>query len=113
MPEHITREDLRRRMEAGEVTVVEATPSRFYEEQHLPGAINIDHLDIAAEAPARLPDRSAPVVTYCDHLRCQNPSSAARRLEALGYTSVLEYAEGKDDWVAAGLPTEAGPEPAA
>jgi CBS domain-containing protein len=31
---------------------------------------------------------------------------AAARLESFGFTDVYEYAPGKDDWAAAGLPTE-------
>lgn len=31
---------------------------------------------------------------------------AAWRLEALGYTQVYDYVDGKSDWLAAGLPTE-------
>ena len=31
---------------------------------------------------------------------------AARELAALGYTNVREYAEGKQDWIRAGLPAE-------
>jgi rhodanese-related sulfurtransferase len=34
---------------------------------------------------------------------------AAAELRRLGYTNVRQYVEGKDGWVAAGLPTEAGP----
>ena len=37
-----------------------------------------------------------------------NSEIAARRLSTLGYTNVREYAEGKEDWVNAGLPVERG-----
>ncbi len=33
---------------------------------------------------------------------------AAWRLEAFGYTEVYDYAVGKSDWLAAGLPTDGG-----
>jgi len=32
--------------------------------------------------------------------------NAARELAALGYTNVRDYAEGKSDWMNAGLPVE-------
>ena len=32
--------------------------------------------------------------------------NAARELAALGYTNVRDYAEGKQDWIDAGLPVE-------
>jgi rhodanese-related sulfurtransferase len=31
---------------------------------------------------------------------------AARELAAMGYTNVRDYAEGKQDWIDAGLPVE-------
>jgi rhodanese-related sulfurtransferase len=59
-------------------------------------------------APALLPDRSAEIVVYCANAACKNSAIAAARLEALGYTRVSTYHEGKDDWIAAGLPVETG-----
>ncbi len=57
-------------------------------------------------APRLLPDRSAHIVVYCSSRACQNSPQAARRLVALGYENVYDYEEGKQDWIAAGLPTE-------
>ena len=46
-------------------------------------------------------------MTYCASLTCRNSEIAANKLIALGYTNVREYAEGKADWIEAGLPVEA------
>jgi len=106
MPSTISRDELKAAIDRGEVTVVEALPAMYFEKEHIPGAININHDEIDAKAPELLPDKDAAIVTYCASLSCQNSEAAARRLEALGYTNVREYAEGKADWTAAGLPTE-------
>ena len=53
--------------------------------------------------------RNIEIVTYCSNLGCRNSGIAQAKLEALGYTNVAKYAEGKQDWVEAGLPTESGP----
>jgi rhodanese-related sulfurtransferase len=45
-------------------------------------------------------------VTYCASLTCRNSEIAANKLIALGYTNVRDYAEGKADWIEAGLPVE-------
>jgi rhodanese-related sulfurtransferase len=44
--------------------LVEVLPSKEYDEEHLPGAVNIplSHLDASA---ARQLDRGRPVVVYC------------------------------------------------
>jgi rhodanese-related sulfurtransferase len=103
----ITRDALKAKLDAGEpVTVMEALPAKYFRHAHLPGAINIPHDEIDARAPDLLPDKDAEVVVYCASLPCKNSEIAARRLVELGYTKVREYAEGKKDWVDAGLPVE-------
>jgi rhodanese-related sulfurtransferase len=108
MTNTITREELRDAIEAGEVTVVEALPANYYEDAHLPGAINIPHTEVRALAPALLPDKEAAIVTYCASTTCPNSELAAIVLTKLGYTNVREYVEGKADWQEAGLPLEHG-----
>lgn len=106
MVDPITREELKQRIDAGEVTLVEALPAQYFESGHLPGALNINHDEVRAKASALLPDKHALIVTYCASTTCQNSTAAARQLEALGYTNVREYVEGKSDWQEAGLPLE-------
>jgi rhodanese-related sulfurtransferase len=100
----ITRAELREQIEVDAVTIVEALPAEYYEQGHLPGAINIPHTEVRALAPALLPDKDAPIVVYCANLPCPNSGIAAHVLTKLGYTDVRDYAEGKADWEEAGLP---------
>jgi rhodanese-related sulfurtransferase len=104
----ITREELRSAIDRGEVAVAEALGASYFEEAHLPGAVNLPHDRVDELAPALLPDKHATVVVYCANLPCQNSAMAARRLVQLGYTDVYEYEEGKQDWIEAGYPTESG-----
>ena len=105
----ITREELRARLDGGEeVIIVETLGPKYYEDAHLPGAINIPHTEVDELAPRLLPDKSAEVVVYCSNRACQNSPQAARRLAALGYENVYDYEEGKQDWISAGLPIERG-----
>jgi rhodanese-related sulfurtransferase len=108
MTNTITREELRDAIDAGDVTVVEALPANYYEDAHLPGAINIPHTEVRALAPALLPDKDAAIVTYCANTPCPNSGIAATVLTKLGYTDVREYVEGKQDWSDTGLPLEHG-----
>lgn len=105
----ITRDELKARLDRGEeVVLVEALGPKYYEEAHLPGAINIPHTEVDALAPEMLPDRSAQIVVYCSNRACQNSPQTARRLDSLGYENVYDYEEGKQGWIEAGLPTESG-----
>ncbi len=102
----ISRDDLKARIDAGTVTVVDALGGDHWAKQHLPGAVAITPGEVDALAPAVLPDRRAPIVTYCTGPSCPNSGQVADRLTALGYTDVRKYREGIEDWAGASLPTE-------
>jgi rhodanese-related sulfurtransferase len=103
----ITREELKVMLDRGApVTIVEALPEMYFRKAHLPGAINIPVEQIDELAPRLLPNREAEIVVYCANLPCPSSEMAARRLIALGYSNVREYAEGKQDWLEAGYPME-------
>ena len=104
----IGRTELEQLMSSGLVTVLEALPPAYHAREHIPGALNMPHDHVDELAPVLVPDRSATIAVYCSNTACQNSTIAARRLEQLGYTDVRKYAEGKEDWIAAGLPVEAG-----
>lgn len=108
MVDLITRDELRAGIDAGTLTVVDTLGGEYYAKQHLPGAIALVEAEVDARAPEVLPDRAAPIVTYCSNPSCPNSHRVAERLVALGYTNVRKYREGIEDWVAAGLPVETG-----
>jgi len=109
MTNEITREELKAKLDReDEFVLVEALPPRYYEDAHLPGAINIPHNRVGELAPSLLPDKSVEIVVYCSNKACQNSPQAARRLTALGYENVRDFEEGKQYWIEAGLPVESG-----
>lgn len=63
MPKEIDRDQLRTLLDGG-AQLVEVLPSSEYEEDHLPGAINLPLRRLDAEAVDVL-DRSRPVIVYC------------------------------------------------
>lgn len=103
----ISREELQLRTSGPDAPIlVEALPSRYFSEGHLPRALNINFDEIRERAGALLPDRTAPIVVYCASPTCTNSDKAAVQLRALGYSDVSVYKGGKADWQAAGLPLE-------
>lgn len=106
MTEKITRAELEILIDEGRVTVVDAVPASNYDQLHLPGAVNLVEDDVDTRAADLLPDKSAPIVTYCSNVSCNNSQAVASRLARLGYTDVHKYAEGIQDWTEHGLPTE-------
>jgi rhodanese-related sulfurtransferase len=60
---NIDRDELRELVERG-AQLVEVLPREEYEEEHLPGAINLPLRRLEAEA-RRVLDPSRPVIVYC------------------------------------------------
>lgn len=63
MPGSIARDEVLRLL-GEEAQLVEVLPREEYEEEHLPGAINIPLKGLDRETTAQL-DRVAPVIVYC------------------------------------------------
>ncbi len=63
MPTEIHRDDVRRLAAVG-AQLVEVLPPQEYEEEHLPGAVNIPLKRLNAETATQL-DRDRPVIVYC------------------------------------------------
>jgi rhodanese-related sulfurtransferase len=63
MPTPVDREEVQRLLAAG-VQLVEVLPRAEYEEEHLPGAINIPLKELDRETTRRL-ERERPVIVYC------------------------------------------------
>lgn len=109
MTKHISREELKAKMDRGEdFILIDTLPAAAFEKGHLPGAIHIVSDNIIAEAPRRIPDKDTEIVVYCANTACKRSEKSAERLESLGYTNVTDYVEGKADWSDGGLPLEVG-----
>ena len=105
----ISRETLQQKIESGaDFVLVDALSPMSYATSHLPGAINLPPESVDGRAQRRIPDRSTEVIVYCSDEACNSSVIVANRLLELGYENVSHYAEGKNDWVEAGLPLEGG-----
>jgi rhodanese-related sulfurtransferase len=63
MPTSVDRDDVRRLLAAG-AQLVEVLPAAEFEEEHLPGAINIPLKELDRETTRQL-ERERPVIVYC------------------------------------------------
>jgi rhodanese-related sulfurtransferase len=108
-PGQISREGLRQKIESGEeFALVDALSPISYARSHLPGAINLPPKSVDGRAQRRIPDYETEVIVYCSDANCDSSVLVANELIELGYRNVRHYADGKNDWVAAGLPLEGG-----
>jgi len=83
--EPVEQDDLVRRVQAGEVTVIDVRPTAEFDAGHLPGAVSIP-LD---ELQARLEElpRNRAVVAYCRGPYCVMSFDATALLRARGFTA--------------------------
>jgi rhodanese-related sulfurtransferase len=63
MPQDVDREELQRLVGQG-AQLAEVLPSDEYEEEHLPGAVNLPLRKLETDADSLL-DRRRPVIVYC------------------------------------------------
>ncbi len=62
----IGREELKAKIDRGDdVVLVETLDPEYYEDAHLPGALNLPPDRIGELAPQILPDKDANIVVYC------------------------------------------------
>lgn len=97
--------ELLRRVETGDVVLLDVRPRPEYDAAHLPGALHIP-LDELAARLSELP-RDREVVAYCRGQYCALAHDAVRLLNANGLTA-RRATDGVLEWRLAGLPVETG-----
>lgn len=92
----IGHDEARRLLACDAVTVIDVrTPGEYEQLGHLPNAWLIP-VDLAASAPAVLPDDGRPVLVYCEH--GVRSVAASQLLVAAGIPEVLNLAGGLARW---------------
>lgn len=103
--EPIGTAELRRRLKAGDVTVLDVRPASEYRSGHIPGALSVP----ARELKRRLAEipRDRPVVAYCRGPYCVLAVDALEVLRRHGFEG-RRYAGGLPGWRASGQRVAAG-----
>lgn len=103
----ITAEELAKMQEKGEKFVlIDSRGGKYFDGEMIKGAVNLpaDKTDEKSLA-AIVPDKSAKIVFYCTNHDCPASAKAAHKAIKLGYTNVVKYSGGFDEWKSKGLPT--------
>ena len=86
----VSAEEAKERMESTEEYVLlDVRTEEEYAEEHINGALFIPDYDLAARAPAELPDKSVLILIYCRSGR--RSASSAHLLASMGYTRVVDF----------------------
>lgn len=104
--EPLTREELQRRIDAGEdLLILDVRPREEYLAGHIPAAVSVPVDELQRRLAELPPDRQ--VVAYCRGPYCAFAPDAVRFLRRQGLDArALE--DGLPEWSAAGLPLEVG-----
>jgi rhodanese-related sulfurtransferase len=94
-------DELRRRLEADSLVVVDVRPALEYQAGHIPDARSIP-IDELADRLAELP-RNSTIVAYCRGPYCVFADEAVALLREQGYTA-YRLTAGLPDWRAQGYP---------
>lgn len=104
--EPVTRQDLRRRLAAGEdLVILDVRPGDEFRSRHLPGAISIPLDELRLRLDELPQDRQ--IVAYCRGPYCAFAPEAVALLRSRGLEA-RRLADGLPEWAADGLPTEGG-----
>ena len=97
--------DLFHALEAGEhIFVIDARKESAYEQEHIPGSINLPHRKMNHENTSHL-DKTVLYVTYCDGIGCNASTKGALNMTRLGF-KVKELIGGIEWWKKDGYATE-------
>ncbi|MFO8099043.1 MAG: rhodanese-like domain-containing protein [Salinibacter sp.] len=83
--------------------LINTLPRAAHEAKHIPGSVNVPVDDIE-RVKTLAPNTNAPIVVYCANADCDASPTAARHLEAMGYTNVVDFEDGYAGWRRAGFP---------
>jgi len=101
----LTRDELVKRMDTGEVVLIDVRPESEFRAGHIPGArsIPLEHLEarLGTLSPAN------DVVAYCRGPYCMLSVDAVAALRARGIPAA-RLEDGFPEWKAAGLPVQVG-----
>lgn len=105
----IDLDEARRFVESG-ARVIDARRKDEYDAGHIPGAILFDYFDMGTYRDQVLAvlSNEFEIMVYCSEPTCDDSELLAKELYALGFTKLLVFKGGFEEWSAAGFPVEGG-----
>jgi len=92
--------------------ILDARSAPFFEQGHVPGALNLARDNFAADyrrlSPILKGMNDKPIIVYCAGGYCHDSRMVAGALMTLGFDNVRVFTGGWDEWTAANLPVSTG-----
>jgi rhodanese-related sulfurtransferase len=111
-PPTVRLDEFRSAVDSKSVLILDARPSVFFEQGHVPGALNLARDDFAHDyrtlAGVLQNAHDKPIIVYCSGGDCHDSRLVAKALLNLGFSNVRVFTGGWDEWSTAGLPASKG-----
>ena len=95
--------------QGGNLLILDAQADWFYEQEHIPGALNLPNEELHKHYPLLKEKigKAKHVVVYCADKNCANSKILALALRKLGHVNISVYSGGLKEWKASGKETKA------
>lgn len=102
-------QDVLRKERSNIVLINVLSPSAF-EEEHIPHSVNIpaESDDFIKQVEKHVVDHNNPVIVYCSGPECPVSKNAAAKLDEAGFTNVMHFSGGMDEWKKSGKEVHTG-----
>jgi rhodanese-related sulfurtransferase len=88
-----------------ELAIIDSRKKTEYTKGHIEGAVNLLNTAMQREDMESLfPDKTRPIVFYCNGIRCLRSSDAIRKAMGWGYRNVFWFRGGWKEWTDKRLP---------
>ena len=88
-----------------DLTVIDARKKTEYVKGHIEGAINMLNTTMERDDLEKIaPDKSGPILFYCNGTRCMRSSSAIKKAKQWDYTNLIWFRGGWKEWTEKRLP---------
>lgn len=85
--------------------IIDSRKASDHAKGFIEGSIHLVDTDTTPETLAKVvPNKAAPVVFFCNGIKCGRSGKAAKVAIAAGYSKVYWFRNGWDEWLAKGFP---------
>ncbi|PXY71479.1 rhodanese-like domain-containing protein [Candidatus Parvarchaeota archaeon] len=103
----ITAKELKEKIDSGKkFKLVDVLLKNSFDSHHIPKSISIPGDELSSRASKELPDKKEEIIVYCASKTCQASPNAAKKLEEMGYTKIIDFEDGLAGWEGAGYKFE-------
>ncbi|MFZ0564989.1 MAG: rhodanese-like domain-containing protein [Chlamydiales bacterium] len=86
--------------ERSNIVLINVLPSDLFEKEHIPNSINIpsQRPDFVEQVKSEVVDKDTPIILYCSSPRSSLSKQAVIKLEKEGFTNVIHFKGGMEEW---------------